>query len=86
MSADTSIRRLGRLIADGNDLSAQGPNFHISIEDFRKDKLSTLTTRDLVVFIGNFEGRDELVEKCHGHGARTAQLSSPRLTNHQPLG
>ncbi len=66
------------LLTSGKDLSQQGENFRISLDDFKKDKLDTLTTRDLVVFLGNFEGRDDLVEQVHGQGAQTAAIVIPQ--------
>lgn len=50
----------------------------MTIEDFCEEKLPTLTGRDLVVLLGNFEGRDELVEQIHGQGARTAAIVIPQ--------
>lgn len=62
------------LLANGEDLSSVGENYHVSLDNFRADKLETLTSKDLVVFLGNFKGRDELVEQVHGHGARSAAI------------
>ncbi len=66
------------LLSSGENLSGKGENFRISLDDFKKDKLETLTGRDLVVFLGDFEGRDDLVEQVHGQGAQTAAIVIPQ--------
>lgn len=67
----------GLLGTDGGDYSGHGPHFQISINDFRSQALSTLGKNDLVVFLGDFDGRDDLVEAVHDTGARTGAVIIP---------
>jgi len=69
------------LLGGGEDLSSKGDNFRVSIDDFRTDKLPNLSKNDLVVFLGNFAGRDELVEDVHEAGARTAAVVFPEASS-----
>lgn len=66
------------LLGGGKDYSEHGPHYRISIDDFRKDALPTLTKKDLVIFLGNFEGRDDLVEAIHGKETQTAAIFIPQ--------
>ena len=67
------------LLGGDADYSNNGPNFQISLDDFRAQALPTLSKTDLVVFLGAFDGRDALVEKVHGAGARTAAVVIPQV-------
>ncbi len=66
------------LLGEGIDHSAHGPHYQISLDDFRSQALPTLTKDDLVVFLGDFEGRDELVEEIHAKDARTGSITIPQ--------
>lgn len=71
----------GLLGADGADYSDRGGSFQISLDDFRTQALPGLNKHDLVIFLGDFEGRDELVEEIHGAGARTGAIVIPQVTS-----
>lgn len=62
------------LPGSGTDLSGQGPHFRITLEDFRREKLESLTDKDLVVFLGSFSQRDDLLDEVRGRGAATAAV------------
>lgn len=66
------------LLPNGPDLTDQGENFRVSVENFISDKLPSLTRNDLVVFLGNFANRDELVEQVNATGAQTAAIIYPQ--------
>lgn len=66
------------LLGPGSDYSEQGPHYRVSLEDFRNDALPTLNKKDLVVFLGSFDGRDDLVEASHGQEAQTASIFIPQ--------
>jgi N-acetylmuramic acid 6-phosphate (MurNAc-6-P) etherase len=69
------------LLDSGADYSDRGAHFQIGIKDFRAQALPTLGKNDLVVFLGPFDGRDELVEEVHGKGARTGAVVMPQVGN-----
>lgn len=59
---------------EDKDLSEAGKNFRISLEDFEKEKLPSLRDNDLVVCLGNFTRRSELLQKARVARAHTAVL------------
>lgn len=62
------------LPGSGTDLSGQGSPFRISLDDFRRDKLATLSPNDLVVFLGTWEERDGLLQEVKAKGVRTGAV------------
>jgi N-acetylmuramic acid 6-phosphate (MurNAc-6-P) etherase len=67
------------LLDSGADYSDRGAHFQIGIVDFKNQTLPTLGKNDLVVFLGPFEGRDDLVEQIHEKGARTGAVVMPQV-------
>lgn len=56
------------------DYSSLGTPYRISVEDFRQEKLPSVGPKDLCVFLGEFEGRDALIEQVQAKGAKTAAV------------
>ncbi|MGI8907856.1 MAG: hypothetical protein ACR2IE_15350 [Candidatus Sumerlaeaceae bacterium] len=66
------------------DLSAQGAYNHISLDDFRKEKLPLLEPHDLVVALGTFNERNDLLAAAHAKGAKTAAVTLSQVGEEPP--
>ena len=67
------------LVGHTPDFVGRGTHYHFSFDDFRKQKMDTLTADDLVVFLGDFAGRDSLMRDVAAAGAKTAAVDwTPR--------
>ena len=57
------------------DLSKEGPQFHVGLDDFVEQKLPLLRGEDLVVALGTFPERDNMLALSASKGARTVAIT-----------
>lgn len=70
------------LVGHMPEFADRGTHYRFSFDDFRAQKLTTLTPHDLVVFLGDFDGRDALMSDVAAAGARTAAIDwTPRAAS-----
>jgi N-acetylmuramic acid 6-phosphate (MurNAc-6-P) etherase len=63
------------LFPDGTvDLSPRAPHYRISLEDFQSLKLSTLSSRDICIALGNTPQLQALIEKAQSQGAKVVNV------------
>ena len=56
------------------EFASSGTHYQFSFDDFRTQKMDTLSANDLVVFLGEFEKREELRKDVSAKGAQTASI------------
>jgi N-acetylmuramic acid 6-phosphate (MurNAc-6-P) etherase len=56
------------------DFVSRGTHYQFSFDDFRAQKLDSLSSHDLVVFLGDFEKRAGLMKEVAAKGAQTASI------------
>ncbi len=62
------------LVGHMPDFASRGTHYQFSFDDFRSQKLDSLSSHDLVVFLGDFEKCAGLMEEVAAKGAQTASI------------
>ena len=74
------------LVGHMPDFATRGTHYQFSFDDFRAQKMGSLSANDLVVFLGDFEKRAELMTEVSAEGAQTASIMWHDPTQPPPAG
>ena len=68
------------LVGHMPDFASRGTHYQFSFDDFRAQKMGSLSSNDLVVFLGDFQQRAQLMKEVSAEGAQTATISWSKQT------